>query len=161
MCLPKCGILAPNLNNNWMTVVIGKAQHTRNISDQGVGANNEMWLGCVLLGYHKAITYRPLGWERVYLPLCEVADTPFHIQRDDIYYRSHCNDSVYVTKMKLACAPHIVRMRAQSLQAIIASGPAIKRVAHSLLSARRLVRAQWNEWGFTPPLCTYKHTMLS
>ena len=26
---------------------------------------------------------RPLGYERVYLPLCKVADTPFHIQGDD------------------------------------------------------------------------------
>ena len=26
------------------------------------------------------ILYRPLGYERVYLPLCKVADTPFHIQ---------------------------------------------------------------------------------
>ena len=25
---------------------------------------------------------RPLGYERVYLPLCQVADTPFHIQGD-------------------------------------------------------------------------------
>ena len=24
----------------------------------------------------------PLGYERVYLPLCKVADTPFHIQGD-------------------------------------------------------------------------------
>ena len=32
------------------------------------------------------ITYHPLGYERVYLPLCKVADTPFHIQRDDICY---------------------------------------------------------------------------
>ena len=29
--------------------------------------------------------YRPLGYERVYLPLREVADTPFHIQGDDYY----------------------------------------------------------------------------
>ena len=29
--------------------------------------------------------YRPLGYERVYLSLCKVADTPFHIQGDDIY----------------------------------------------------------------------------
>ena len=28
--------------------------------------------------------YRPLGYERVYLPLYKVADTPFHIQGDDI-----------------------------------------------------------------------------
>ena len=26
------------------------------------------------------VKYRPLGYERVYLPLCKVADTPFHIQ---------------------------------------------------------------------------------
>ena len=28
-------------------------------------------------------TRRALGYERVYLPLCEVADTPFHIQGDE------------------------------------------------------------------------------
>ena len=26
----------------------------------------------------------PPGYERVYLPLCEVVDTPFHIQENDI-----------------------------------------------------------------------------
>ena len=31
-------------------------------------------------------TYRPLGYERVYLPLCRVADTPFHIQGDDMWF---------------------------------------------------------------------------
>ena len=30
--------------------------------------------------------YRLFGYERVYLPLCKVADTPFHIQGDDIFY---------------------------------------------------------------------------
>ena len=30
------------------------------------------------------IIYRPLGYERVCLPLCKVADTPFHIQGVDI-----------------------------------------------------------------------------
>ena len=29
-------------------------------------------------------SYRSLGYERVYLPLCQIADTPFHIQGDDI-----------------------------------------------------------------------------
>ena len=29
--------------------------------------------------------HRPFEYERVYLPLCEVADTPFHIQLDDMY----------------------------------------------------------------------------
>ena len=27
---------------------------------------------------------RPLGYERVYLLLCEVADTPFHTQKDEL-----------------------------------------------------------------------------
>ena len=27
----------------------------------------------------------PLEYERVYLPLYKVADTPFHIQADDVY----------------------------------------------------------------------------
>ena len=26
-----------------------------------------------------------LGYERVYLPLCKVADTPFHIQGDEFW----------------------------------------------------------------------------
>ena len=30
--------------------------------------------------------YLPLGYERVYLPLHEVADTPFYIQSDDIFH---------------------------------------------------------------------------
>ena len=33
-------------------------------------------------------TYR--GDERVYLPLCEVADTPFHIQKDELLQYYHC-----------------------------------------------------------------------
>ena len=28
--------------------------------------------------------YRPLGYERVYLRLCKVADAPFHIQGDEL-----------------------------------------------------------------------------
>ena len=28
---------------------------------------------------------RPLGYERVYLPLRKVADTPFHIQGDELF----------------------------------------------------------------------------
>ena len=31
-------------------------------------------------------TFRPLGFERVYLPLYKVADTPFHIKRDDFIF---------------------------------------------------------------------------
>ena len=32
----------------------------------------------------KRLIYRHLGYERVYLPLYQVADTPFHIQGDDM-----------------------------------------------------------------------------
>ena len=28
---------------------------------------------------------RPLGYGRVYLPLCKVADTPFHGQEDEVF----------------------------------------------------------------------------
>ena len=34
---------------------------------------------------------RPLRYERVYLPLCKVADTAFHIQGDDIFVPPRMN----------------------------------------------------------------------
>ena len=34
----------------------------------------------------RAKKYRPLGYERVYLPLYKVADASFHIQGDDIMF---------------------------------------------------------------------------
>ena len=36
--------------------------------------------------FHNIIIWvsRPLGYERVYLPLCKVADTPFHIQGHEV-----------------------------------------------------------------------------
>ena len=34
--------------------------------------------------WEKSITFRPLGYERVFLPLYKVADAPFHIQSDDL-----------------------------------------------------------------------------
>ena len=36
-------------------------------------------------------TYRPLRYERVYLPLNKVADTPFHIQGDDMSLCTKCS----------------------------------------------------------------------
>ena len=38
----------------------------------------------VFFNYNSKYAYRPLVYERVYLPLCKVADTPFYIQGDDI-----------------------------------------------------------------------------
>ena len=35
------------------------------------------------IGFQNSESFRPLGYERVYLPLHKVADTPFHIQGDD------------------------------------------------------------------------------
>ena len=31
------------------------------------------------------ILFCPLGYKRVYLPLCKVADTPFHIQGNNLF----------------------------------------------------------------------------
>ena len=36
-------------------------------------------------GAYKSYSNRPLGYERVYLPLCKVTDTPFHMQGDEMY----------------------------------------------------------------------------
>ena len=33
-----------------------------------------------------SLTNRPLGYERVYLPLHKVADTPFDIQWDEMFF---------------------------------------------------------------------------
>ena len=32
-----------------------------------------------------SLLYRPLGYERVYVPLCKVIHTPFYIQCDELY----------------------------------------------------------------------------
>ena len=40
----------------------------------------------LIYSFHTVLIHRPLGYERVYLPLYKVADTPFHIQRDDIIH---------------------------------------------------------------------------
>ena len=50
---------------------------------------------------------RPLGYERVYLPLYKVADTPFHIQGDEeseILMDSHPYG--YETSIFTLVAPH-------------------------------------------------------
>ena len=43
------------------------------------------WLNTVLEEKDEIISNRPFGYERVYLPLWKVADTPFHIQGDEMY----------------------------------------------------------------------------
>ena len=42
------------------------------------------------LGYD--LTHRLLGYERVYLPLCKVADTPFHTQGDNMLEAVYIDD---------------------------------------------------------------------
>ena len=56
------------------------------------------------------IIYRPLGYERVYLPLCEVADTPFYIQGDDMLLyvygvsdSTHCLNILQFIVLSLIC----------------------------------------------------------
>ena len=60
-------------------------------------------------GYQVGL-YRPIGYERVYLTLYKVADTPFHIQGNDIYgvlwsllfLITHVNTPLYDTGNTLA-----------------------------------------------------------
>ena len=47
-------------------------------------ANNYVSFNVYWCALESSRLSRPLGYERVYLPLCEVADTPFHIQGDDL-----------------------------------------------------------------------------
>ena len=39
---------------------------------------------CVICPSESDLIIRPLGYERVYLSLYKVADTPFHIQGDEL-----------------------------------------------------------------------------
>ena len=59
---------------------------------------------------------RPLGYERVFLPLCKVADTPFHIQEHDILcYGKHQQLLLFASALQYytqlcdgeACKPHL------------------------------------------------------
>ena len=43
--------------------------------------------------YDNQDVFRLLGCERVYLSLCKVADTPLHIQSDDIMWRTSLHDN--------------------------------------------------------------------
>ena len=47
---------------------------------------NHVHIDCIVDWLNTPIHYTilPFGYERVYLPLCKVADTPFHIQGDDM-----------------------------------------------------------------------------
>ena len=49
--------------------------------------------------YLSGYLYRPLGYERVYLPLCKVTDTPFHIQEDDILFSRHVISEGYLDEV--------------------------------------------------------------
>ena len=46
----------------------------------------------ILRYYIRDDTISSLGYERVYLPLYEVADTPFHIHGDDVNLRDEKSD---------------------------------------------------------------------
>ena len=48
-------------------------------------------------------TCRVLGYERVYLPLCKVADTPFHIQGDAVCCHAEVNKQLLLSAFKLQC----------------------------------------------------------
>ena len=70
----------PMLGQCWASVIDGGPELTRHWI-------NVCWADvlCGLLVLKMNLsTYRPLGYERVYLPLHKVADAPFHIQDDVI-----------------------------------------------------------------------------
>ena len=60
-------------------------------------------LSCHVINQQNNPVSRPLGYEKVYLPLCEVADTPFHIQEEEVIYQVYskyitcvvCNQVIY------------------------------------------------------------------
>ena len=56
---------------------------------------------------HVTIISRPLGYERVYLPLCKVADTPSHIQEDvninHVYCEKGCLSKYHLQQPLKAC----------------------------------------------------------
>ena len=40
------------------------------------------------ISYKACLHNRPLGYERVHLPLCKVADAPFYLQGDELLFKS-------------------------------------------------------------------------
>ena len=58
---------------------------------------------------HAAEIYRPLGYERVYLTLCKVANTPFHIQGDDTSQKGLLGrDKKAAVQRQTAAAAHFI-----------------------------------------------------
>ena len=45
---------------------------------------SKVWRFCVQMADIMEYNFGSLGYERVYLPFCEVADTPFHIEENGI-----------------------------------------------------------------------------
>ena len=64
-----------------------------------------VYLPLLPLGYERVyLPLRPLGYGRVYLPLYKVADTPFHIQRDDLINRTiQSNTPLHYSNIGWAC----------------------------------------------------------
>ena len=68
----------PNQPNNYRN-----KQHCVHIENSGLWDDTQCWNSKPYV-CEKGEVIRPLGYERVYLALSEVADTPFHTQGDDI-----------------------------------------------------------------------------
>ena len=61
------------------------------LSVGGHGGNGSCGFGLIIM------LVLPLGYERVHLPLYKVADTPFHIQGDELCSNlCHSMDSLYI-----------------------------------------------------------------
>ena len=66
------------------------------------------WFDQLLKRIKNDLLYRPLGYERVYLPLYKVADTPFHIQGDDIVVIS--GERITQVNQSPTLAPHVIHL---------------------------------------------------
>ena len=69
---------------NTFAVDIASKIHTHSLSGYVTYIKTYFIKSCLILVIFSTVIFRPLGYERVYLPLCKVADTPFHIQGDDL-----------------------------------------------------------------------------
>ena len=81
------------------------AQHRANVIDERTLYYRAKPIGSKQSSLLCVTRYAPLGYERVYLPLCNVADTPFHIQRimlfllfqNDVYSIRLCKNCTRVS----------------------------------------------------------------
>ena len=73
----------------------GKQDEIYNEKSENIWSLAMSWLQsslCLMTGIPRPMnTYRPLGYERVYMPPYKMVATPFHIQKDAIFTARDCS----------------------------------------------------------------------